>query len=52
MKNVVTPRTLAQCTFETGYESVTIKEPRIVSVMFAICLFACAGIGAVLYLSM
>ena len=51
MKNITTPRTLAQCTFDVGYASVTVRKRRTVDVLFTVVLFACAGIGAFLYLA-
>jgi hypothetical protein len=51
MKNYTTPRTLAQCNFDTGYPSVTVRRRRTVDVLFTVVLFACAGIGAFLYLA-
>jgi hypothetical protein len=51
VKNYTTPRTLAQCEFVTGYSSVSVRKRRTVDVLFTVVLFACAGIGAFLYLA-
>lgn len=48
MKNIRTPRTLAECSFEVGYPRVQPREPWIVRAMpVTLALVAFIGIGVI-----
>ena len=49
MKNYTTPRTLAQCNFDTGYPSVTVKRRRTVDVLFTVVLAVVAAVSIFFY---